>query len=319
MALAVRVFITNPNNYIFSHIVTKLKQSDCEISTLVWDPVEERKLDLSNIEIFYGNLRNKDSFEHMLYKVDVVIYLVENVFYSDAEFTEKYHLTCLNNLLLLSKQEKVPKIVFHSYLNIIGEKDIPYIKMLRSLESVIEKQSIPYTIIKSGFPVGGDDQISQSFSALLKCFPVMIMPKSNSKNLLTIATSDLVNIIKDIMFTNDYKNKKIEVSCLERIALIDFFRIVKDKMGIKRLCILFPDRLWDGIFLFLHKIFRFNKSFQLIFLMNFRWSLRKNYIHSFLDYEPKILKKSLDFFRKPSFFKGLFIILRNHNRHRRFR
>ena len=37
------------------------------------------------------------------------------------------------------------------------------------------------------------------------------------------------------------------------------------------------------------------------------------------DYEPKILKKSLDFFRKPSFFKGLFIILRNHNRHRRFR
>ena len=60
----------------------------------------------------------------MLYKVDVVIYLVENVFYSDAEFTEKYHLTCLNNLLLLSKQEKVPKIVFHSYLNIIGEKKL---------------------------------------------------------------------------------------------------------------------------------------------------------------------------------------------------
>ena len=314
-----RVFITNPNNYLFSHIVTQLKKANCEISTLVWDPIEEQKFDLSNIEIFYATLRNKDSLEHVLHKVDVVIHLLENVFYSDPQFTEKYHLTCLNNLLSLAKQENVTKFVFHSYLNIIGEKDIPYIKTFRSLESAIEKQSISYTIIKSGFSVAGDDQISKSFSALLKCFPIMIMPKSNSKKLLTVATSDLVKIVKNIIFTNNYENKKIEVSCLERITLVDFFSEIKEKMAVKRLFIFLPDRLWDGIFLFLHKIFRFNKSFQVIFLMNLRWSLRKNYIQIILDYEPKILKKSLQFFNKPSFFKALSIISENYNRHRRFR
>ena len=62
-----------------------------------------------------------------------------------------------------------------------------------------------------------------------------------------------------------------------------------------------------------------NKSFQVIFLMNLRWSLRKNYIQTILDYEPKILKKSLQFFSQPSFFKSLSIISANYNRHRRFR
>ena len=168
-------------------------------------------------------------------------------------------------------------------------------------------------------PVLVADQISKSFSALLKCFPIMIMPKSNSKKLLTVATSDLVKIIKNIIFTNHYENKKIEVACLERITLVDFFSEIKEKMAVKRLVIFLPDRLWDGIFLFLHKIFRFNKSFQVIFLMNLRWSLRKNYIQSILDYEPKILKKSLQFFNQPSFFKSLSVISANYNRHRRFR
>ena len=319
MELPVRVFITNPNNYLFSHIVRQLRESNCEILTLLWDPIEEQKFDLSNIEIFYATLRNKESFEHVLHKVDVVIHLLENVFYSDNQFTEKYHLTCLNNLLLLAKEENVTKFIFHSYLNITGEKTVPYIRLFRSLEALIEKRSTAYTIIKSAFPIGGDDQISQSFSALLKCLPIMILPKSNLKKLLTIATSDLAKIVKNIIFTNNYKNEKIEVACLERITVFDFTLRIKEKMAIKRLFIFLPDRLWDFIFLFLHKVFRFNKSFQVIFLTNFRWSLRKNHIKSILDYQPNILQKSLEFIDKPSFFKALSIISANYNRHRRFR
>ena len=116
-----KIFITGATGFIGSHLVKTLQEkNDCEIKCLVRKSSETETLQKCDVELFFGDLLDKDSLQEGVKDCHVIYHLAGKVFARKIEDFLDVNVTGTKNLLEAAASAKIEQFIYFSSIAAVG-------------------------------------------------------------------------------------------------------------------------------------------------------------------------------------------------------
>jgi nucleoside-diphosphate-sugar epimerase len=112
--------VTGATGFIGTHLVKALVEKRRDVRCLVRKTSNTKKIETWDIELFYGDLLDKQSLEEAVKGIDIIYHLAGEVFASQRERYYQVNLDGLNNLLAACLKNSVRKIIHFSSNSSVG-------------------------------------------------------------------------------------------------------------------------------------------------------------------------------------------------------
>jgi nucleoside-diphosphate-sugar epimerase len=157
------ILITGATGFIGRHLANALSKSEHSVRCLVRKTSNLDFLRNINVEIYYGDLLEKDSIRQALEKVDVIYHLAGQVHSRHKDDYHKGNISTTRNLLDGCREQGLKKIIFLSSVGVYRpvvtkallteESDCEpitfYGKTKLDAEELIKKYNIPWVIVRA--------------------------------------------------------------------------------------------------------------------------------------------------------------------------
>jgi nucleoside-diphosphate-sugar epimerase len=115
-----KTLVTGATGFIGTHLVKALVEKRRDVRCLVRKTSNTKKIETWDIELFYGDLLDKQSLEEAVKGIDIIYHLAGEVFASQRERYYQVNLDGLNNLLAACLKNSVRKIIHFSSNSSVG-------------------------------------------------------------------------------------------------------------------------------------------------------------------------------------------------------
>lgn len=253
-----KYLITGAAGFIGSHLVEYLlsdgvRPKDLRLLLAPWDTLDN--LQVKNLDIFIGDIRNRKDVEKSMAGIDIVYHLAAKIIKEGANF-EYYRDTNIlgtKNLLEAAKKQKIKKFIYFSSISVFGlpaykgdmgnvneswpkEPSEPYgMTKLKSEEEVImanKEWRLPYIIIRPTTVYGPRDKagIYQLLKAIKNGYFIFIGEAKNKMDYVYV--KDLVRAAR-MAEKGKVKNEDFIIGAGRPITQVQIVTSIAKSMGKK--------------------------------------------------------------------------------------
>jgi nucleoside-diphosphate-sugar epimerase len=110
----VKILVTGATGFIGTHLVRALAKQGRDIRCLVRRNSNTKKIEVFDVELFYGNLLDISSLETAVRGIDIVYHLAGEIFTTQKDRFFQVNLGGFNNLLTACLKNSIGKIIYFS-------------------------------------------------------------------------------------------------------------------------------------------------------------------------------------------------------------
>ncbi len=194
---------------------------------------------LDQLDIFKGNIVNKDSIEPFIRDSDIVINLVGILFEGRGNQTfQNCHVLGAKNIAQLSKKYGVERLIHFSSIGANVDSESKYQKSKGLGEKYITKIFPDSTIIRPSIVFGPGDGFFSVQSRLVKMLPVIPLFGGGKNCFQCVYVKDLAYGLSKIIKLEKTKGQIFEFGGPDILSMKEIYKLIMDTLRVKR--ILFP-------------------------------------------------------------------------------
>ena len=230
------------------HLIRKLTKNDFKVTVVTRNIHQKGHIiktqgNAGYIDIVEANIFDEDKIKNLFKKADICINLVGILFEKKGSSFKNIHTVFPSLLAKLSKQNNLKHLIHLSALGINEATDSDYAKSKLEGEKEILKNFPLSTILRPSVVYSVDDNFTTSFMTLLDRLPLFPLYYNGKTKFMPIHSSDLVDIIYNIISKNIY-SQIIECVGTETLTLKEIIEKLLNLIDKKR--ILLPVPLFLG-------------------------------------------------------------------------
>ncbi len=237
------VLVAGATGFIGRSVVNELLLHNYTVRCLVHTPGSERVFPDRAVEIYYGDVRNKDSLKSACRGVEFVINLVSAISPPRASDMLSINIEGVANLVSTIENEHSVKRLVH--VSVLGANDNPrerYFFAKWRGEQEIKRTNVPYTIIRPSVIIGASDRFSNVFAGLVRRFPVIPVFGHGRNRVQPMAVDDFAYCIVASLNRQDLQNTTIELGGDLQLSINEIIDSICSTMNRRRIKMHFP--LW---------------------------------------------------------------------------
>ncbi len=308
-----KTLITGATGFIGKYLVKTLAEQGRDVRCLVRKTSDTQYLEKLGVELFYGDLLNKNSLKGIVKDVDIVHHLAGEVYSPRSSNYFKINVEGTENLLEASLPENIARFIFLSSIQAAGPNQkqgillnerspckpiTSYGKSKLEAEQLIYKKykasAFPAVIIRAPMVYGPGS---------LKCRSAALFQRINKgnfrligKNNHLISTCYIENLIHGILLAERHKNavgKTYFIADQKTHTLLQLSNTIAQELMVKLPIGRVPVSvayLITMILLIPNKIFNFSRLFSWDTMREITnaWACNISFIESELGYKPSI-------------------------------
>ena len=226
------------------HLIRKLTKNNYRV-TVVTRNIHQKGLLIKSqgnqgwINIVEANIFDEKKIRSLFQEADICINLIGILYEKKGSSFKNIHTVFPSILAKLCKQYNLKHFIHLSALGINEATDSEYAKTKMEGEKEILKNFSLSTILRPSIVYSVDDNFTTNFMTLLNRLPIFPLYYSGRTKFMPIHSSDLVNIIFNIISQNIY-SQIIECVGPETITLKQILEKLLFLIDKKRLLITFP-------------------------------------------------------------------------------
>ena len=226
------------------HLIRKLTKNNYRV-TVVTRNIHQKGLLIKSqgnqgwINIVEANIFDEKKIRSLFQEADICINLIGILYEKKGSSFKNIHTVFPSILAKLCKQYNLKHFIHLSALGINEATDSEYAKTKMGGEKEILKNFSLSTILRPSIVYSVDDNFTTNFMTLLNRLPIFPLYYSGRTKFMPIHSSDLVNIIFNIISQNIY-SQIIECVGPETITLKQILEKLLFLIDKKRLLITFP-------------------------------------------------------------------------------
>jgi len=194
---------------------------------------------LDKLDIFSGNISNKESIEPFIRGSDIVINLVGILFEGSGNQTfQNCHTLGVKNIAELSKKYGVERLIHFSSIGANVDSESKYQKSKGLGEKHITEIFPDSTIIRPSIVFGPGDGFFSVQSRLVKMLPVIPLFGGGNNCFQCVYVKDLAYGLSKIIELEKTKGQIFEFGGPDILSMKEIYKLIMNTLNIKRL--LFP-------------------------------------------------------------------------------
>ena len=230
------------------HLIRKLTKNDFKVIVVTRNIHQKGHIiktqgNAGYIDIVEANIFDEDKIKNLFNKADICINLIGILFEKKGSSFKNIHTVFPSLLAKLCKQNNLKHLIHLSALGINEATDSDYAKSKLEGEKEILKNFPLSTILRPSVVYSVDDNFTTSFMTLLNRLPLFPLYYNGKTKFMPIHSSDLVDIIYNIISKNIY-SQIIECVGTETLTLKEIIEKLLNLIDKKR--ILLPVPLFLG-------------------------------------------------------------------------
>ena len=191
------------------HLIRKLTKNNCKVTVVTRNIHQKGHIiktqgNAGYIDIIEANIFDEIKIKSLFERADICINLIGILFEKKKNSFKNIHTLFPALLAKLSKQYNLKHFIHISALGINEAKDSDYAQSKLEGEKEILKNFPLSTILRPSVVYSVDDNFTTSFMTLLNRLPVFPLYYSGKTKFMPIHSSDLVDIIYNIISRNIY-------------------------------------------------------------------------------------------------------------------
>ena len=230
------------------HLIRKLTKNDFKVIVVTRNIHQKGHIiktqgNAGYIDVVEANIFDEDKIKDLFKKADICINLIGILFEKKGSSFKNIHTVFPSLLAKLSKQNNLKHLIHLSALGINEATNSDYAKSKLEGEKEILKNFPLSTILRPSIVYSVDDNFTTSFMTLLNRLPLFPLYYNGKTKFMPIHSSDLVDIIYNIISKNIY-SQIIECVGTETLTLKEIIEKLLNLIDKKR--ILLPVPLFLG-------------------------------------------------------------------------
>ncbi len=226
------------------HLIRKLTKNDFKVIVVTRNIHQKGHIiktqgNAGYIDIVEANIFDEDKIKNLFKKADICINLIGILFEKKGSSFENIHTVFPSLLAKLSKQNNLKHLIHLSALGINEATDSDYAKSKLEGEKEILKNFPLSTILRPSVVYSVDDNFTTSFMTLLNRLPLFPLYYNGKTKFMPIHSSDLVDIIYNIISKNIY-SQIIECVGSETLTLKEIIEKLLNLIDKKRILLPVP-------------------------------------------------------------------------------
>ena len=226
------------------HLIRKLTKNDFKVIVVTRNIHQKGHIiktqgNAGYIDVVEANIFDEDKIKDLFKKADICINLIGILFEKKGSSFKNIHTVFPSLLAKLSKQNNLKHLIHLSALGINEATDSDYAKSKLEGEKEILKNFPLSTILRPSVVYSVDDNFTTSFMTLLNRLPLFPLYYNGKTKFMPIHSSDLVDIIYNIISKNIY-SQIIECVGTETLTLKEIIEKLLNLIGKKRILLPLP-------------------------------------------------------------------------------
>ena len=226
------------------HLIRKLTKNDFKVIVVTRNIHQKGHIiktqgNAGYIDIVEANIFDEDKIKNLFKKADICINLIGILFEKKGSSFKNIHTVFPSLLAKLSKQNNLKHLIHLSALGINEATDSDYAKSKLEGEKEILKNFPLSTILRPSVVYSVDDNFTTSFMTLLNRLPLFPLYYNGKTKFMPIHSSDLVDIIYNIISKNIY-SQIIECVGTETLTLREIIEKLLNLIDKKRILLPVP-------------------------------------------------------------------------------
>lgn len=227
MATSRAILVTGGTGNIGSALVKRLIESGSKVRvlTLSDDPLKYR-LENTGVEIFYGDVSNKESLSGICTGIDTVLHLAAVLLSNDVSVFDRVNIMGTQNILQAARQNNVRHFIHVSSASVVYPRTTPYSLSKRVAERLVKESGVPWTIVRPTLVYSEDGSLEfNMFLDYLLKFPIIPFIGAGQALKRPVYVDDLIDAFVKLAAIPDGTGKIYNFSGKNAISMIDFARL----------------------------------------------------------------------------------------------
>ena len=226
------------------HLIRKLTKNDFKVIVVTRNIHQKGHIiktqgNAGYIDVVEANIFDEDKIKNLFKKSDICINLIGILFEKKGSSFKNIHTVFPSLLAKLCKQNNLKHLIHLSALGINEATNSDYAKSKLEGEKEILKNFPLSTILRPSVVYSVDDNFTTSFMTLLNRLPLFPLYYNGKTKFMPIHSSDLVDIIYNIISKNIY-SQIIECVGTETLTLKEIIEKLLNLIGKKRILLPLP-------------------------------------------------------------------------------
>ena len=226
------------------HLIRKLTKNDFKVIVVTRNIHQKGHIiktqgNAGYIDVVEANIFDEDKIKNLFNKADICINLIGILFEKKGSSFKNIHTVFPSLLAKLCKQNNLKHLIHLSALGINEATNSDYAKSKLEGEKEILKNFPLSTILRPSVVYSVDDNFTTSFMTLLNRLPLFPLYYNGKTKFMPIHSSDLVDIIYNIISKNIY-SQIIECVGTETLTLKEIIEKLLNLIDKKRILLPLP-------------------------------------------------------------------------------
>ena len=226
------------------HLIRKLTKNDFKVIVVTRNIHQKGHIiktqgNAGYIDVVEANIFDEDKIKNLFKKADICINLIGILFEKKGSSFKNIHTVFPSLLAKLCKQNNLKHLIHLSALGINEATNSDYAKSKLEGEKEILKNFPLSTILRPSVVYSVDDNFTTSLMTLLNRLPLFPLYYNGKTKFMPIHSSDLVDIIYNIISKNIY-SQIIECVGTETLTLKEIIEKLLNLIGKKRILLPLP-------------------------------------------------------------------------------
>ena len=234
-----KILVTGATGYVGGRLIPKLLQLGFEVRILARNPdrIKNRSW-YSDVEIFTGDVLNKDSLKGLFTNIDTAFYLIHSL--SQGNNFNHADIEAAENFSQVAQAEKLNKIIYLGGLAEGSDHLSEHLLSRQKTGEILRNSDIDITEFRSGVIVGSGSLSFEIIRNLTERLPIMICPKWVYTKTQPISIENVLEYLIHSVSTDTPKNSIFEIGGDNVLSYGDMIRRYALIRGLSRLLIPVP-------------------------------------------------------------------------------
>ena len=237
----VKILLTGATGYIGKRLLPSLVEKGIEVICCVRDKTRfptEGIFSSHAVKLFEVDFLNTISIPEEFKDIDAAFYLIHSMSSGISDF-EKLEAQAAENFLNMIKETSAKQIIYLS--GITNENKLSrHLSSRKNVEEILNKASIPLTVLKAGIIVGSGSASFEIIRDLVEKLPVMITPKWLKTKHQPIAIRNVIECLIGVLLNEKTFNSSFDIAGPDIISYKEMLLQFAEVRGLKRFILALP-------------------------------------------------------------------------------
>ena len=291
-----KILVTGATGFVGKRLICTLLQQGHEVYALC--RIRGTKVfseEKPNLNYVWGDLRNPETLQTLPKNIDAAYYLIHSMAEIVSDLT-KTEVEVATQFVDWMKNTQVKQLIYLGGIINDKEKLSPHLKSRLEVEDILQKSSIPTTILRASIIIGSGSASFEIIRDLCEKLPFMIAPKWLNSPCQPIAIQDVLFYLSHVLLNTKCYNKIFDIGGAEVLTFKELLLQYSAFRHLKRYIFdvpLLTPRLSSLWLVFITSV-RFSICFYLVESIKTNSVVQLNEIQKIIPHKCLSFKKALE-------------------------